>query len=87
MKIVHPAVCSCVLHYNSIKKSCAQGQKSVHPALKMCTPGAGCTFGLEHCIISLCNHMPNMKSNYILAVSNDFAFPKGPVPQADKICR
>ena len=28
----------------------AQGLKSMHPAAKMCTPGAGCTLNFEHCI-------------------------------------
>ena len=25
--------------------------KSVHPAVKMCAPGAGCTLNFRHCII------------------------------------
>ena len=27
----------------------AQGIKSMHPAAKMCTQGAGCTLNFEHC--------------------------------------
>ena len=41
--------------YNYIKKCgksmhlpCAQLIKPVHPANKMCTPGAGCTLNFEH---------------------------------------
>ena len=28
----------------------AEVLKSVHPATKMCTPGAGCTLNFEHCV-------------------------------------
>ena len=28
----------------------AQVSKSMHPAAKMCTQGAGCTLNLKHCI-------------------------------------
>ena len=28
-----------------------QVQKHVHPATKMCTPGAGCTLNFEHCFL------------------------------------
>ena len=28
----------------------AEGLKSMHPAAKMCTQGAGCTLNFEHCL-------------------------------------
>ena len=62
-KMVHPAICSCASHYISrrnikaylkVEKSMhtpgAHVSKSMHPAAKMCTQGAGCTLNFGHCM-------------------------------------
>ena len=40
-KMVHLVICSCVTY-------CVNMFKSVHPAAKVCIPGAGCTLDFEH---------------------------------------
>ena len=57
-KMVHPAICPCVTPSINLSKGGksmhtpgAQLSKSMHPAAKMCTQGAGCTLNFEHCRI------------------------------------
>ena len=57
-----PATCLCVTHYETYSKvgksmhtPGAQVSKSMHPAAKMCTQGAGCTLNFENCFIYAIN--------------------------------
>ena len=52
----------------------AQVLKPVHPATKMCTPGAGCTLNFEHCI------GPILKTQGMLAVFNHSHQDRGKIP-------